>query len=447
MPSSNSFGDLMQRAFGEMEDDPSRRRRGRNNRRNRDGDDDLQIGCLVKNPPKTTFDDVAGNHEAKGEMVEVSKAIREPDCYSMFGARLPKGILMTGLPGVGKTYLTGALAHTLNAPFYHVKTSDITSKWFGESEKNIQKIFDHAKGYVNGQYDIENGVVTEFDLEEWADEREAELLDEFLDEEETTPVAEGQQNRRRNHRRRRINEVREQVRQEVQARQSQDEETRYAIIFFDEIDALGAARDNTPFQGGVSNRIVSVLLENMDGLESGDNIIVIASTNRPEAVDSALRRAGRFDRIIRVKKPNKEARAKCFEIHFQKAEERAEREFIQVDFEKLAEKTKGLVPADIAEIVRKTLQERAKVYRDAGEDDDMESLSLIKTQDVLKVISDYKITQRKKDPFATGKTIGFAPQKAVDEDGFILEEELSDDPEESPVEEPLIDDEPEYEEE
>ena len=142
--------------------------------------------------------------------------------------------------------------------------------WYGKSEKNFQKVFTHAAMYVKGEIDISaEGEVTRFDPDRWAEEREAELLDEVVEEEEALgEPAPGEQNRARRRRGRRASEVRDQVREELANREDDDNnEERYAIIFFDEIDALGASRDNTPFQGGVSNRIVSGLLENMDGLE------------------------------------------------------------------------------------------------------------------------------------------------------------------------------------
>jgi len=409
----DAFRSMMERMFGNMEDDRSRRRRGSRRRQPQQEEDDLNIDCLLKNRPNTTFDDIAGNEEAVEEMKEIVEAVEDPDSYTMFGAKLPKGILMTGVPGCGKTYMTGALATALDAPFYHVQVSNVTSMWFGESEKNLQKIFTHAKKYCRGEIDInsETGECSEFDPERFAEERAAELTEADDSEEEVSN--------------RRMSAVREQIREEIEARQN-GITGRHAIIFFDEIDALGASRDNTPFQGGVSNRIVSVLLENMDGLESGDNIIVVASTNRPGAVDPALRRAGRFDRIIKVKKPNQAARNGIFDIHFRKAEEKADREFVRVNSAELAMKTKRLVGADIAEIVRKACQEQAKKYRKAESEEEKEALSILDQDTVLAVIKEYRTNLRKKDPDAKG-SMGFKPASAPEEDEseeLCVEEEL-----------------------
>ncbi len=157
-----------------------------------------------------------------------------------------------------------------------------------------------------------------------------------------------------------------------------------SIIFFDEIDAIAINREHAGSE--ISRRIVSILLENLDGLEENDGVIVVGSTNQLDAVDPALQRAGRFSRIIEVPRPDKEARRQIILIHIAKAEDRAKRKlFIDLDLSQLVEKTKDMSGADIAEIIRRALEEKLRQEGSTGLEP-----SLVTTEDLLKEITSYE---------------------------------------------------------
>lgn len=172
------------------------------------------------------------------------------------------------------------------------------------------------------------------------------------------------------------------------------EEEGPCIVFFDEIDAL------TPNRNGsheASQRIVSTILENMDGLTASSNVMVVASTNRPDAIDPAITRPGRIDRIVDVPLPDENGRLHIFKIHISKAEKLADRQlFNGVIYETLLRQTDGMSGADIAEIVRRVLED--KVRREGvGEETE-----LVATQDVLREISTYERVKK------TTRTLGFS---------------------------------------
>lgn len=163
-------------------------------------------------------------------------------------------------------------------------------------------------------------------------------------------------------------------------------ENEKSIIFFDELDALGRTREESH---EASQRILSVLLENLDGLESSENILIVGATNRLEAIDLALRRPGRLDRLIEVHLPDRKEREEIFHIHMEKAEKIAERRlFEELDFPVLIPKTEGMSGADISEIIRRTLEKKVK-REGLGEE-----VSLVTTGDLIKEIESYE--RRKK---------------------------------------------------
>lgn len=263
----------------------------------------LQKAIEVKKP-NVRFDEIGGLDFAKREVQGLSFAIKNPALYKKWGTKPPKGILLYGPPGTGKTLLAKALASEADAKFYHVKVTDITSKWYSESEKLTQAVFDIAKS--NGP----------------------------------------------------------------------------SIIFFDEIDALGSQRDDSH---EATRRILSVMLENLDGLDSSENIMVVAATNRPTAIDPALKRPGRLDRLVEVPLPDSEGRRQIFSVHIAKAEKIAEKKlFNDIDFKQILEKTDKMSGADIAEIIRRVLEE--KVHKEGiGE-----KLFSVITEDILQEISNYE---------------------------------------------------------
>ncbi len=219
--------------------------------------------------PDVKWKDVGGLSDVQQELVEaVEWPLQHPEVFERMGIKPPKGILLYGPPGTGKTLLAKAVANESKANFILVKGPELLSKWVGESEKAVRKIFEKAR--------------------------------------QTSP----------------------------------------AIIFFDEIDSL-APRRGASSDSHVSERVVNQLLTEMDGLVDLHNIVILGATNRPDIVDTALLRPGRFDRIILAPAPNKKARQEIFNIHTKGMPLDK-----SVKIEELAEKTEGYVGADIEAICK-----------------------------------------------------------------------------------------------
>jgi len=270
---------------------------------------------IVAEENKISFEDIGGQKKGKKEIQGISFALKNPDLYRSWGTKPPKGVLLFGPPGTGKTLMAKALATEANASFYNIKVADITSKWYGESEKKMQAVFDLAK---------KNGP---------------------------------------------------------------------SIIFLDEIDAIASERD---FSHEATRRVVSTLLQNLDGIESAENIIVIASTNRLDAVDPAIKRPGRIDRLVEVPLPDEEGREHVLRIHLAKAEKIARRHlFENVDVDKIVDLTKGMSGADLAEIIRRTLEEKVRKVGSG------ENPTLVVTNDITTEIDEYERIRKVK------KAIGF----------------------------------------
>jgi len=239
---------------------------------------DIQIGSKgvevseeeASSVPQVTYEDIGGlTEEVKKirEMVELP--LKHPEIFDKLGIEPPKGVLLYGPPGTGKTLLAKAVANESEAHFISVSGPEIFDKFYGESEKNIKKIFDDA------------------------------------------------------------------------------EKNAPSIIFFDEIDSIAPGRDQSIHSGEVERRVVSQLLSMMDGLKSRGKVVVIAATNRPDSIDSALRRPGRFDREIEINVPNKEGRLNILKIHSRNMPLAK-----NVDLNILADKTHGFVGADLAALAK-----------------------------------------------------------------------------------------------
>ncbi len=218
--------------------------------------------------PSVTYEDIGGLKEIVPkirEMIEVP--LRHPEIFERLGVEPPKGVLLYGPPGTGKTLLAKVVANESGANFISLAGPEIMSKWYGQSEQNLRKVFDDA-------------------------EKEAP-----------------------------------------------------SIIFIDEIDAIAPKREDVT--GEVERRVVSTLLTLMDGLKSRGKVIVIAATNRPNALDPALRRGGRFDRELEVPVPNKKGRKEILQIHT-----RHMPLVKDVSIDELAEMTYGYVGADISALTK-----------------------------------------------------------------------------------------------
>jgi transitional endoplasmic reticulum ATPase len=221
--------------------------------------------------PKVSWEDVGGLEEVKREVIEaVEWPLRYPEKFKRFGIRPPKGVLLYGPPGTGKTLIAKAVANESDANFISVKGSELLSKWLGESEKAVRKIFRKAR--------------------------------------QVAPC----------------------------------------IVFFDEIDAIAPVRGVDEGTRAVE-RVVNQLLTEMDGLEDLEGVMVIGATNRPDMLDPALLRPGRFDRLVFVTPPDKKSRLAIFRIHTRNMPLRG------VDLMELAELTEGYVGADIEAVCREAV--------------------------------------------------------------------------------------------
>ncbi|HLP80158.1 MAG TPA: CDC48 family AAA ATPase [Acidobacteriota bacterium] len=221
--------------------------------------------------PTTRWEDVGGLESIKQNLKEaVEWPLNHPEVFARMGIRPPKGILLYGPPGTGKTMLAKAVAKESKANFILVNGPELLSKWVGDSEKAVRKIFAKAR--------------------------------------QTSP----------------------------------------SIIFFDEVDSIAPRRgqggDN---DSGVTERVVNQILTELDGLESLANVVVIAATNRPDLLDTALLRPGRFDRIILASVPDDKTRKSIFAIHTKNIPMAKD-----VDLTVLASKTQGYVGADIEAVCR-----------------------------------------------------------------------------------------------
>lgn len=224
---------------------------------------------FIDNKPKVTFKDVAGIDEIKEEVAEIVEFLRNPKKYQQLGGKIPKGILLAGAPGTGKTLLAKAIAGEANVPFLSVSGSEFVEMFVGVGASRVRDLFDQAK--------------------------------------KKAPC----------------------------------------IVFIDEIDAVGRKR-GAGFTGGHDEReqTLNQLLVEMDGFESNEGIIVIGATNRPDILDRALLRPGRFDRQIYVPLPDVKGRLEILKIHTRNkplAED--------VDLEVIARSTPGFSGADLANIV------------------------------------------------------------------------------------------------
>jgi cell division protease FtsH len=218
---------------------------------------------------KVTFADVAGIDESKRELTEVVDFLKNPDRYRKLGGRIPRGVLLAGRPGTGKTLLARAVAGEAGAPFFSVSASEFVEAIVGIGASRVRDLFKQAK------------------------------------------------------------------------------EHQPAIIFIDELDAIGRSRSSGTSFGGNDEReqTLNQILTEMDGFESSAAVIVLAATNRPEVLDAALLRPGRFDRRVTVPPPDKEGRQEILAVHTRSLPLADD-----VDLERLAATTPGMVGADLANL-------------------------------------------------------------------------------------------------
>jgi len=250
---------------------------------------------------KITWDMIGGYDDVKREIREyIELPLKHRDLAKKYGLRLPKGILLFGPPGCGKSLMMRALANEAKINFIYVNVSDIMSKWYGESESRLRELFANAR--------------------------------------KNAPC----------------------------------------ILFFDEIDTIGVKRESHTGDS-VTPRLLSLMLSEIDGLQSEEGVIIVGSTNVPHLLDKALLRAGRFDKLIYIGVPDKKSRKEIFQIHC-KGKPIAE----DVDFDKLAEMTERFTGADIANVCQEVARLAAVEALETGTE------RKITSQDFIKVIKRYK---------------------------------------------------------
>lgn len=220
-----------------------------------------------------SFDDVAGEDEAKAELEEIVEFLKHPDKYTKIGAVIPKGALLVGPPGTGKTLLAKAIAGEAGVPFFSISGSEFIELFVGVGASRVRDLFQQAK--------------------------------------QKAPC----------------------------------------IVFIDELDALGKARSsNTSFgSNDEQEQTLNQLLTEMDGFEGNTGVIIIAATNRPEVLDPALRRPGRFDRQVTVDRPDKLGREAILKVHAKKVQLESD-----VNLSAIATRTPGFSGADLANLINES---------------------------------------------------------------------------------------------
>ena len=254
------------------------------------------IGSIGKSKAKVymeketgvTFRDVAGQDEAKESLVEIIDFLHNPQKYAAIGAKLPKGALLVGSPGTGKTLLAKAVAGEGRVPFFSISGSDFVEMFVGVGASRVRDLFQEAS--------------------------------------KVAP----------------------------------------AIIFIDEIDAIGRSRDSRLGGNDEREQTLNQLLAEIDGFDSSKGVVILAATNRPEILDKALLRAGRFDRRIIVDRPNLEGRYQTLLVHTRNI-----RLAEDVDLKKIAQATAGAVGADLANLVNEAALRAVRMGRQTVNQEDL----------------------------------------------------------------------------
>ena len=251
---------------------------------------EARIQDIPSDGKKVTFKDVAGADEEKEELEEIVQFLRDPQRYTELGAHIPKGVLLVGPPGTGKTMLAKAVAGEANVPFFSMSGSEFVEMFVGMGASKVRDLFKQAK--------------------------------------EKAPC----------------------------------------IVFIDEIDAIGQKRSGGQYGGNDEReQTLNQLLTEMDGFESNNGVIILAATNRPESLDPALTRPGRFDRRVPVELPDLKGREEILKVHAKKIKVAED-----VDFNKIARMASGASGAELANIVNEAALRAVRAGRRFATESDLE---------------------------------------------------------------------------
>ena len=248
-----------------------------------------QVKVYVPSANGIHFDDVAGEDEAKENLSEIVDFLHHPDKYAKIGAKMPKGVLLVGPPGTGKTMLAKAVAGEAGVPFFPIAGSEFVEMFVGMGASKVRDLFQQAK--------------------------------------QKAPC----------------------------------------IIFIDEIDAIGQKRTGNAMGNSEREQTLNQLLTEMDGFNADDNVVILAATNRPESLDPALLRPGRFDRRVPVELPDLAGRESILQAHAKKVVLGDD-----VDFHTIARMAAGASGAELANIVNEAALRAVRDHRDAVSQADLE---------------------------------------------------------------------------
>ncbi len=249
----------------------------------------------IENKTGVTFNDVAGQEEAKESLNEIVDFLHNPSKYTAIGAKQPKGALLVGPPGTGKTLLAKAVAGEANVPFFSLSGSEFVEMFVGVGASRVRDLFKQASAKAP------------------------------------------------------------------------------CIIFIDEIDAIGKSRDNQISSNDEREQTLNQLLSEMDGFDSSKGLVILAATNRPEVLDKALLRPGRFDRRIIVEKPDLKGREEVLKVHIKNVKTDS-----SVDLHEMALATSGAVGADLANMINEAALRAVRCGRQAVMQEDlMEAVEVI----------------------------------------------------------------------